>query len=116
MEPSDEDLIDRLQAQSKSIGPRAKPIRSVMKSLLIQRGIGDEQAALELEAAWRRAVDPTLGSETRVGRMQRGNWTIWVSSSLALQELNFSKARLLEALKKELPHLKLRDLRFRVEG
>ncbi len=116
MEPSDDDLIKQLQDQSKSIGPRAKSIRSVMKSLLLQRGISDEQAALDLEAAWRKVVDPTLGSETRVGRMQRGNWTIWVSNSLALQELNFSKARLLESLKKELPHLKLRDLRFRVEG
>lgn len=117
MEPTDDDyLIEHLQAQSKSLGPRAKPIRSVMKSLLVQRGINDEQASLELEAAWRRNVDPIIGKETRVGRLQRGHWTIWASNSLVLQELNFSKARLLEALKQELPHLKLRDLRFRAEG
>jgi hypothetical protein len=116
IEPSDDEIIKRLQSQSKSIGPHAKPIRTIMKTLLVKRGINDEQAALDLEAAWLRVVDTTLAGETRVGRIHRGNFTVWVRNSLALQELDFRRAKLLEAMKKELPHLKLRDLRFRSEG
>jgi hypothetical protein len=117
MEPSEDDyLLQQLQAQSKSIGPRAKTIKSVMKTLLVKRGITDEQASLELEEAWRKAAPPAIASETRVGRIYRGSLTVWVKNNLVLQELDFSKSRILASLKAELPHIKLRDVRFRVEG
>jgi Dna[CI] antecedent, DciA len=117
MEPSEDDyLIEQLQAQSKSVGPHAKSIRSVMKSLLVKRGITDEQSSLELEEAWRRAAPAAVASETRVGRMYRGSLTIWVKNNSVLQELDFSKSKILATLKTELPHLKLRDVRFRVDG
>ncbi len=117
MPPSEDDyLIQQLQAQSKSIGPQAKTIRSVIKTLLVKRGITDEQSSLELEEAWRKAVPAAIASETRVGRIYRGSLTVWVKNNLVLQELDFSKSKILAILKSELPHIKLRDVRFRVDG
>ncbi len=115
METEEEFLLKQLQAQSRSIGPRAKPIKTIMKSLLVKRGITDEQTALMTEEEWRKAVGPILAAETRPGNLQRGQLYVYVSSNLVLQELHFSKANILKTLQNALPDFKIRDLRFRVE-
>jgi predicted nucleic acid-binding Zn ribbon protein len=87
-----------------------------MKSLLIKRGITDEQTALMTQEEWRKAVGPALAAETRPGNLQRGQLYVYASSNLVLQELHFSKTSILKALQSALPDFKIRDLRFRVEA
>ena len=117
MDKEEEDMLLRqLQANSHSRGPRAKPIGSVIKSLMIQRGISDEQTALMTQEEWRKAVGPDLAAETRPGKLQRGQLYIYASSNLVLQELHFSKTAILKSLQAALPDFKIRDLRFRVDA
>ena len=116
METEEDELIRQLQAQSRSIGPRAKSIGSILKTLMIKRGISDEQTSLMTQEAWRIAVGPGLAAETRPGKIHRGQLSIYASSNLVLQELHFSKATLLRSLQAALPDFKIRDLRFRVES
>ncbi len=115
MESEEDILLRQLQAQSYSRGPRAKPIGSIIKSLMIKRGITDEQTALMTQEEWRKAVGPALSAETRPGNLQRGQLFIYATSNLVLQELHFSKATILKSLQSALPDFKIRDLRFRVE-
>jgi predicted nucleic acid-binding Zn ribbon protein len=67
-----------------------------------------------MTAAWQRAVGQPLGRFTRPGRVRRGTWEITVSNSVIVQELGFQKQRILAALHEELPHVRIRDLRFRL--
>lgn len=115
MESEEEMLLRQLKAQSYSRGPQAKPIGSIIKSLMIKRGIHDEQTALMTQEEWRKAVGPVLAAETRPGNLQRGQLYVYAASNLILQELHFSKARVLKSLQDALPDFKIRDLRFRVE-
>lgn len=112
----DQRLLEQLQAASKSRGPHAKSIRSVIKKVLIQRGITDEQASLDIEQAWRENVSPALAAESRVGRLQRGRLTVWVANNLVLQEAEFSRRQILSKMQSRLPHLPLKNITFRVEG
>jgi len=115
MESEEDILLKQLQAQSRSMGPRAKPIGMIIKSLMVKRGITDEQTSLMTQEEWRKAVGPVLAAETRPGNLQRGQLYVYASSNLVLQELHFSKASILKSLQTALPDFKIRDLRFRVE-
>ncbi len=115
MESEEDRLLRQLQARSRSVGPRAKPIGAIIKSLLVKRGITDEQTSLMTQEEWQRAVGPALAAETRPGNLQRGQLYVYASSNLVLQELHFSKVTILKSLQAALPDFKIRDLRFRVE-
>lgn len=115
MESEEDILLRQLQARSRSMGPRAKPIGAIMKSLLVKRGITDEQTSSMTQEEWRKAVGPTLASETWPGNLQRGYLYVYASSNLVLQELHFSKTSILKSLQAALPDFKIRNLRFKVE-
>ncbi len=116
MESEEDILLRQLQAQCHPRGTRAKPIGSIIKSVLIKRGITDEQTALMTQDEWRKAVGPALAAETRPGNLQRGQLYVYASSNLVLQELHFSKSAILKSLQTALPDFKIRELRFRVES
>jgi len=92
---------------------RPRPIGEVLVELMARRGFARQQAAEQLEAAWRRAAGP-LASQTSVGAVRRGRLEIIVAHSTLAQELTFRKPVLLAALAQELPEAAVRDLRFRV--
>jgi len=90
-------------------------IAEVMIDLLAQRGYAQVQAAEECQAAWQK-IAGNLGPSTAPGPLKRGVLQINVRSSIVMQELTFNKSRLLKAIKEELPHHRINDLRFRVDG
>jgi len=92
----------------------ARPIGSVMRKLLAEKGYAAVQASQELAEAWPHAVGESLAKYTRPGKLARGVLSVEVANSLVLQEIHFEKNRVLKALQVALPAHKLSDLRFRV--
>lgn len=119
MDANEEDearTLEQIKNQSRSWGPRAKPIRQVVKSLLVKRGINDEQSALEIESAWHRVATAAVVAETQVGKFYRGSLTIWAANSIVLSEVSLLRVQLLKGLQAELPHLKLKGLRLQLSS
>jgi len=91
-----------------------EPLGEILSRLFTARGWGRRQARLQLESAWAEAAGPDYADHTRVGGLRRGVLDITVGNAALLQELaHYHKRRLLEALRRRLPHTPLTDLRFR---
>ncbi len=116
LEPTEEEMEAWNLAQIKQRGSNlhAKPIGSVMRKLMAQRGYAAIQATNELHENWKEIVGEVLASLTCPGNVSRGVLQVIVSDSGAMQELSFRKKQILAALKVKLPEAKVEDLRFRV--
>lgn len=94
--------------------PGPERIGEILARLFTARGWGRRQARLHLERAWASAVGPEFAPHTRMTMVQRGIMEIEVANAVILQELaHFQKRSLLEKLRKLLPNITLKDLRFR---
>lgn len=88
-----------------------------ISELLALRGLGRVRADADLQQAWRLAVGDEIADQTRVIGLKRGVLSIAVSNSPLLSELAlFDRAELLTALRASRPELRIRDLRFRLQG
>lgn len=94
----------------------AKPIGSVMRKLMTQRGYGQTQAAEQLAEYWPLAAGEVLAVQTRPGNVSRGILTVHVTDSVAMQELNFVKKQIIARLQKELPEMKISGIRGRISN
>lgn len=92
----------------------AKPIGSVMRRLMSQRGYGQTAAVEALHQHWQQAVGETLGGLTRPGNISRGVLQVFAANSTAIQELAFVKRQVLRALNQQAPQLKIRDIKARI--
>lgn len=92
----------------------AKPIGSMIRTLMARNGYGQTQAAEALEEQWRVAAGPTLAGASRPGTISRGVLQVLVSNSSALQELHMCKKQILQSLTAAMPQAGIRDLRGRV--
>jgi len=108
-------LIHDLASRSKPYVPRAKKIGTIVRKLMVSRGISDEQTSLMTQQQWTIAVGPVLAKHTSPGNISRGVLYVAVSDNLVLQELHFSKQKILSSLKAALPDFKIRDLKFRIQ-
>ena len=108
-------LLHDLANRSKPYVPRAKKIGTIVRKLMVSRGISDEQTSMMTQEQWRIAAGPSLAKHTTPGNISRGVLYIAVSDNLVLQELHFSKPRILSSLKSSLPDFKIRDLKFRIQ-
>ena len=104
----------REREQRRHYARRPKKIGDVLAQLITARGYGRIQADGEIHAAWQAAVGDSLAGFTRPGRVRRGQLEVTVSNSTTMQELSFEKQRILAALQAEIPHARIRDLRFRI--
>lgn len=94
-------------------GPKA--LGDVLGELFAARGYGRLRAVGELEAAWDTVAGEPARRQTRVAGLRHGILTVTVAHPALLEELAaFRKSELLAALRRELPDLKIHDLRFRV--
>ncbi|MFL5340721.1 MAG: DciA family protein [Gemmataceae bacterium] len=90
-----------------------EPISEILSRLFTARGWGRRQDRLRLEQAWAAAAGD-FAAHTRVAGLKRGVLEVEVGNGVLLQELaQFHKRRLLGELKKKLPGVPLKDLRFR---
>lgn len=89
-------------------------LADILSQLFTARGWGRKQDRLHLERAWEEVAGSQYAAQTRVGSLRRGVLEIQVASAVLLQELtHFHRRRLLEQLRKRLPHTPITDLRFR---
>ena len=116
-EPTQEQIDQWNLSQIKQTRSRlhAKPIGTMIRRLMSQRGYGQTQAVDQLEAAWKEAAGPTLGKVSKAGKISRGVLTVFVNSSSSLQELHLAKRQLVASLNQALPGSKITDIRGRVE-
>ena len=115
-EPTPEEREQWDLAQIKQGNSRifARPISSVMRRLLAEKGYGAIESAQELLDAWPVIVGERLAKLTRPGRVAKGVMLVEVANSQALQEIHFEKTKILKAIQRDLPAHKVTDLRFRV--
>ncbi len=116
LEPTEEEIEawNLSQIQQRRSNLHAKPIATVMRKLMAQRGYAAIQATSELHEKWSEIVGEVLAKMTCPGNVSRGTLQVVVSDSGAMQELSFRKKQILAALKSKLPEAKIEDLRFRV--
>lgn len=94
--------------------PGPERISEILSRLFTSRGWGRTQERSRLEQAWIDAAGPDISRQTRVAALKRGVLEVVVGNSALMQELaGFHKRKLLEAVKKTLTGMTVKDLKFR---
>jgi predicted nucleic acid-binding Zn ribbon protein len=117
MEPTREEQQEAWnlsQIRQRPSNLNAKPIGSLVRTLMARRGYGQTQASEELERQWKLAAGQTLGAYSRPAAISKGVLNIVVDSSSALQELHFSKKQILKQLNAAMPQANIRDIRGKI--
>ncbi len=112
--PSNDEEYNLSQIKQRPSRLNAKRIGSVMRQLMSQSGYGQTQLNAQLDAAWAEAAGESLCKLTRVGNISRGVLQVNAANSSVLQEISFSRKRIVARLQQALPELKIRDLKARV--
>lgn len=90
-------------------------LSAALAELIAARGFARKQGDAALQAAWQQAAGPHWATMTRPGRIVRGVLQVSVSSPAAMSELvGFQSAELLKALQAAAPHLRIKDLKFKL--
>lgn len=88
----------------------------VITELIALKGLARVHGIEQLQQAWRAVAGEDWARVTRVLELTRGVLHIGVGNSALLNELaGFHKGRLLEVIQQKFPHLKTRDLKFRLK-
>ncbi len=116
MEPISEEEEAWNLGQIRQYGSRlnAKPIASVIRTLMARSGYGQTQAVEQLTESWREAAGPVLSKSTRPGNISRGVLQVFVADSSSLQELHLCKKQLVADLKRLMPQAGITNIRGRV--
>ncbi len=93
-------------------GPQ--PIANILAELMARSGLARVQSAAILQNAWEETAGPMAARYTRVGIVRRGKLEVVVANSTFIQELNYQKPAIVEALARLLPDQKIKDVRFRL--
>lgn len=106
-------------------GERSRPydtsepdtLGSVLSKLFATRGYGRVQGDRQLHSAWKQVAGEETSQQSRVLTLRGGTLQIGVANGALLSELaSFQKAELLEKLGSQFPHLRIRDLKFKLRG
>ncbi len=82
---------------------------------IIKNPIVDDQTSLmDLRTKWPEWVGPILNRHTEPVKIYNTKLIVEVSESVWAQELDFLKSTLLAKIQKELPHLKIQEMRTHV--
>lgn len=93
------------------------PLSVALSELIAIRGFARVRSDNELEAAWKQVGGPGLAGQTRPLLVSRGTLTISVENAPLLSELaSFQSPELLQKLKQQFPHLKIKTLKFKLSG
>ena len=97
--------------------PDPKTIGEVLSELFARRGYGRVMGDQQLRQAWQAVAGELLSRKTRVRNLRNGTLEVGVASSALLSQLvSFQRLELLEALQTHHPHLKIRDLKFKLQS
>ena len=95
-----------------SSGPER--IGDILSSVIIRRGLGQQQAIALYQRAWEEAAGAILSRYTSVKGIYAGRLEVFVANSTLLQELGFRKEELVARLGALLPREGITDIRFRI--
>jgi hypothetical protein len=95
--------------------PDPQPLSAALSELIVLRGYARRQSDGELHAAWKQAAGAEWAAHTRPGRIVRGVLQVDVTSAALLGELSsFHTAELTQRLQTAVPHLRIKNIRFRL--
>jgi predicted nucleic acid-binding Zn ribbon protein len=98
-------------------GQAPQRLSHAVTDLIALRGWGQVQGHARLNEAWKAAAGASIAAATRVLGMRRSVLQVAVGNSPLLSELAaYHKATILDALSRECPELKVRDLKFVLKG
>lgn len=86
----------------------------VLSRLISRRGFTQDHFNDELQSAWIKVAGKTFANKTQATVIKRGTLEVLVESSPAMQQLAFSKTKLLKQLQTELPDARIKAIRFKV--
>ncbi len=115
-EPTDEeiDAWNLSQIQQRPSPFHAKPIRSIMRRLMAQKGYAAAGAQGALLDAWSEAVGE-LRQFSTPGVIRRGTLYVTVTSHPVLNELQFQNRKILSQLQARMPEAGIKNIRFQFE-
>ncbi len=88
-----------------------------LSELIALRGLARVQSGSQLEEAWKAAAGSEFADATRVQNIRRGVLQVAVSNAPLLGELaSYHKQTLLATFQNNNPQLKVRDLKFVLNG
>ena len=87
-------------------------LRGFLKGAHLERRIDETQLVL----AWDRLVGPEVAAHSSALRLRRGILWVSVSGSVWMQHIQFLKPRILEALRREFPEVRVADVRCLMRG
>jgi len=87
-------------------------LRSFLKGAHLERRIDEYQLIL----AWGRLVGAEVAAHSSALRLRRGVLWVSVSGSVWMQHIQFLKPRILQALRREFPQVRVNDLRCLMRG
>ncbi len=91
-------------------------VRDVLPGLLDRLGLGDMHWLDRFVADWAETMGPAVASHTRPGRYRDGFLTVFVDSSVWLNELmRFGKAPMLAKLRARHGESSVKDLRLQLD-
>lgn len=92
------------------------PIGKVLSELIALKGLARVQGVAQLQEAWRIVAGIEIATKSTVIGLSRGVLQIGVASQAMLSELaGFHKYELLKLMQTQHPHLKVKDLKFRLK-
>jgi predicted nucleic acid-binding Zn ribbon protein len=98
-------------------GSAPQRLALAISELVARRGWASVRGRARLVEAWRRAAGARVAEATRVLGVRQGVLQVAVGNSPLLCELAaYHKPALLEALRRECPETKIRDLKFVMKG
>ncbi len=101
--------VGRRPAEPTAIG-------KVLSELIALKGLARVEGVAQLQQAWRDVADEQIAKNSTVISLSRGVLQIGVSNTGQLSELaSFHKQTLLQSLQQQHPHLKIKDLKFRLK-
>lgn len=97
--------------------PGPESLGKALAELVALRGLARPRGTQQLAEIWKTVAGPRIAAATRVIGIRRGVLHVGVASSPLLSELaSFHKESLLAAFERDHADLKIRDLKFRLNG
>lgn len=100
-----------------SNGRKPQPLASALSELITLRGWARAGGDSRLADAWNAVAGEQAAKQTRVLKLNRGVLHVDVTNAPLLSELvSFHHQDLLERLRVDYPELKIKNLKFRLQG
>ena len=97
-------------------GQECRPVGDVIPAVMRRLGLEDQQWLFALTDEWSGLVGEVVASHCRPGRVERGVLTIFVDSSVWLNELSrYGQGQILKNLRKRFGDEKIRQVLFRLD-